>query len=591
MRRASLLFGVALLAGACAQAGAPRSVLLITLDTTRADRIGCYGRADAGTENIDALAARGLFFTRALTPVPITLPAHTSLMTASPPPYHGVRDNGAFVADERLETLAESFSAAGFSTAAFVSAFPLTERFGLDQGFDVFEEPRGRGAEARNMNEERGDVATSKALAWLGNLEPNEPFFVWVHLFDPHFPYEPPAPFDTRFFEDPYQGEIAFADQQVGRLLDALDKSGRSGSTLVALTADHGESLGEHGELSHSALVYDGTLRVPLVLAGPGVPEIGAVEGTVGLVDLAPTLLELAGLEVGDFVYHGGRSLVTDLRGGSVASEPVYFESVYSRLHYGWSELYGVEEDGWKYTLAPGAEAAELFDVRRGEAEDLLDDKQERGRQLAALLAALRRALAPVTPFESRPGLTAGSEGTDTLAALEALGYVGIDLEAEAVESPGLDPRRAITAVEAGSHVRAYLERGDLESAQAEFELVRAIDPDGVLAAEGAGMIALKEAHSGGAFGPAVAAFARATELSPGRRALWAWRAEAEIGAGELEAALASCSRALALAPPTDELRSLWKRLGSEVERRAKVADESGHAEEAARLRALAALD
>jgi len=568
MRRVRSLFFAAALCVSCAPSSAPKSVLLITLDTTRADRIGCYGRPNAGTDNIDALAARGLFFERALTPVPLTLPAHASLMTASPPPYHGVRDNGLFVVDERLETLAERLRAEGLTTAAFISAFPLESQFGLDQGFAVYDEQSLSSVSAETMHERRGDEVVSSALAWLGNLEDDEPFFLWVHLFDPHFPYAPPAPFDERFRGDAYQGEIAFADSQVGRLFEALDRAGRTDSTLVAVTADHGESLGEFGEVSHGHLLYDGTQHIPMVLAGPGVPAVGAVGGSVGLVDLAPTLLELLGLEPGAFTSHGGRSLAADLASAQVPAAPVYLESIYPRLHDGWSELYGIESAGWKYVVAPGAQsedgapAAELFDLRSGETRDLIATEPARAAKLAAMLTGLRKSLTAAPPFASRPGLTSDGSGSDALAALESLGYVGLDLEAVATDLPGLDPRRVIHAAVAANHLRSYLERKDLVHADAKLTEIEALDPDGILAAESRALLALAR----GDLDAALLSLTRATDLAPGRRGLWQRRAEVERSKGDLVAALQSAHKAYTLAPPTERIKVLWSQLEREAE-------------------------
>jgi arylsulfatase A-like enzyme len=232
LRRATVL-GVAALA-ACARAPEPRSILLVTLDTTRADRLGCYGRADAGTPVIDALAAAGVRFERAYTVAPITLPAHATILTGAPPPVHGLRDNGLAALEEEAVTLAEVARAAGLRTAACVSAFPLDRVFGLAQGFEHYGDvaddaaPAGAG----QVRERRADETVAEAREWLATLAPGEPFFLWVHLFDPHHPYDPPAEHARRFPDDPYQGEIAFVDQAVGELLAALDAAGRRTGTV-----------------------------------------------------------------------------------------------------------------------------------------------------------------------------------------------------------------------------------------------------------------------------------------------------------------------------------------------------------------------
>jgi arylsulfatase A-like enzyme len=272
-------------AGVLGQAARPRSVLLISVDTLRADRLGSYGYAAAATPVLDALAARGLRFTQATTTVPLTLPAHTSLMTGTFPTFSGVRDNGGFYVDDSLTTLAETLKGAGYRTGGFVGAFVLDGRWGIAQGFDTyyddfdlskFDLEAGLDAAQRP-----GSEVVDHALAWL-DTEREQPFFAWVHLYDPHAPYRAPEAFRSRFpasQSGAYDAEIAATDEQIGRLLAALQASGRLESTLVVVVADHGESLGEHGELQHGFFVYDAAMHVQLIIAGPGVEPDGAGQG------------------------------------------------------------------------------------------------------------------------------------------------------------------------------------------------------------------------------------------------------------------------------------------------------------------------
>lgn len=543
--RAALLLGACLLS-ACGQESRRSSVLLITLDTTRADRIGAYGRDSAGTDHIDALAARGVFFERAITPVPITLPAHTSLMTGSLPVFHGVRDNGLFMVDPGLDTLAEVFGSEGFRTAAFISALPLEADFGLDQGFEVYDQMRPAPGDMVGMHDRRGDQTTDRALDWLADLDSDEDFFLWVHLFDPHFPYAAPDEF-AQAHADAYQAEIAFADGQVGRLLEQLGSDGRLGATVIAVTADHGESLGEHGEDTHGHLVFDSTQRVPMVLAGPSVPKTGRVKGAVGLMDLAPTLLDLVGL--GGMDEHGARSLMAAMAAGQAASEAVYVETVLPRLHTGWSELYGVELDGWRYVWAPGADAGELYELARDEALDVAAGNPERVVQMAALLERVQSE-ASVGAFEGRIGEL---ESGDVIAGLEGLGYVGIDLEAEVTGGVGLDPRRVMGARTAAERARQAVERGDFAQARLELDGIRALDPKGVLMAEFEGILAMGEER----FEDARAGFQRAVDLAPGRRGLWVQLAMSQSALAQYDAALANCRHALSMAPATQRIQSL----------------------------------
>ena len=280
----------------------PRSVLLISIDTLRADRLGSYGYAGAATPVLDGLAARGLRFARAATTVPLTLPAHTSLMTGTFPSFNGVRDNGSFYADDKLTTIAETLQARGYRTGAFVAAFVLDRRWGLAQGFDHFFDDfdlsRFEMSAGLDAAQRPGPEVIDKTVAWLDD-DRNRPFFAWVHLYDPHSPYAPPEPYRSRFpatAQGAYDGEVAATDAQVGRLLQHLEASGRLASTLVVVVGDHGESLGEHGEQQHGFFVYDAAVRIPLIMAGPGVPSRVITE-QVRIVDVMPTVLAALSLE------------------------------------------------------------------------------------------------------------------------------------------------------------------------------------------------------------------------------------------------------------------------------------------------------
>jgi len=272
------------------------NLLLVTIDTLRADHVGVYGAANARTPTLDALATRGVRFEHAQSPVPLTGPSHATILTGLYPPRHGVRDNIVFPLDPRHKTLASRLKTEGYRTAAFVGAYPVAAAFGFRQGFDTFSENfkespiPGAGAQ-RPANEVVDDT-----LGWLA--KPGDgPFFLWMHLYDPHAPYDPPEPYRTEFAGRLYDGEVAFADTQLGRVFDWLRSSGHDADTVVAVLADHGESLGEHGELTHAVLIYEATLHVPFLLAGPGVPRGTTVSARVTTVDVAPTLLRLLGRE------------------------------------------------------------------------------------------------------------------------------------------------------------------------------------------------------------------------------------------------------------------------------------------------------
>ena len=561
-KRAWLCAALAGLAS-CGKDAGPRSVLLVTFDTTRADRIGCYGQPNAGTPTIDALAARGVRFARALTPVPITLPAHASLMTASDPPYHGVRDNGTYRVAPELNTLAERLQSEGLRTAAFVSALPLESEFGLNQGFDYFDENRGGAGRDEHMHERRAEDTIERATIWLSDVQADEGFFMWVHLFDPHYPYAAPGEVDPA--HDAYQAEISYADRQLGRLIAELEREGRLANTAIVMTADHGESLGEHGEISHGHLLYDGTQHIPLVMAGPEIETPRVIQGAVSLIDIAPTVTDWLGFDAPEFKRHGGRSLLSLLQGAPEASlvhSAIYMETQLPRLHSGWSELVGVEQGGWQLVHAPATGRSEWLDVRGGQAvvavsqgDDNLpaQDLVPGAKLLRATLEDLLATLPPSTPFQSR-ALEIGDE--EVLAGLEALGYLGISHEAIAESSVSLpDPRLQIGARAAAERLRHFLDLNQLTEAREQLAILRSIDPGGQLDAEFSGLVALAETPPD--YAAARTAYDRATTLAPGRRNLWVQLASCQMELDDPDGALLSIQRAKALAPPSERILAL----------------------------------
>lgn len=407
---------LAVLAGCIAGSPVPPNVLLVSIDTLRADRLGCYGAGAAETPAIDGLARDGVRFDKAYSPLPLTLPAHWTLHTGLQPWRHGVVDNGMVLRHPAAPTLAESFSAAGYDTAAFVAAFVLNRTFGLDRGFARYDDgPDGeRALELPLHTTAPADERVDSALAWLHQPR-DRPFFLWLHLFDPHAPYEPPVGFRSRFSARPYDGEVAFVDTQVARLLAALDRLGANEDTIVVLVSDHGESLGEHGEQTHGVLLYDSTLRVPLIVRSPTSGKGKVRRDPATLADVAPTVRALAGLEPVEGLE--GR----DLFGGQW-TEPrklaAISESPERRL--GWASLIAIRDGNWKYIGGPRPELYRLADDP-GERRDLALVEPERRRGLAfderTVEAQLRTRLAA--------GDAPSSDGDDeTRARIEALGYV-----------------------------------------------------------------------------------------------------------------------------------------------------------------------
>jgi len=389
------------------------SVLLISIDTLRPDALGAYGRANAGTPWIDRLAAAGVRFANAHAHNVVTLASHSNMLSGRYPFEHGVRDNSGFRFPKDVPTLATLLKERGYATGAFVSAFVLDARFGLDRGFDVYDDRLG-GAEARGefvVPERHAQKTVAAAIAWLARAG-SAPRFVFLHLYEPHFPYEPPEPYRSRYASEPYQGEVAAADEALGPLLGPLLAEGERGRFLIVLTGDHGESLGRHGEMTHGIFGYEETLHVPLILYCPRLVAPRVVTDPVRHVDLVPTLLDALALPAPAGL--SGRSLWPLAFGRRLEPAPLYFESLSSSLNRGWAPLYGVLADGLKYVDLP---EPELYDVRADPAEQ---------HNLASRQPAdLERLKAVLGRFRARDhGISRVAEEKEALERLRALGYV-----------------------------------------------------------------------------------------------------------------------------------------------------------------------
>ncbi len=394
-------------------------MLILTVDTLRADRLPAYGRTDLKTPAIDSLAARGVLFERCETATPLTLPSHTTLFSGTLPIHHGVRDNGALTVPKDLPLLAELFQARGYATAAFVSAFVLDSRWKLNRGFDVyfdqFDTRKENLLSIGDIERSAGNTMDA-ALDWLKDRDARKPFLLWVHLFDPHAPYAPPPPFSEEYRDRPYLGEIAYADSQIGRLLAFLAEQGLAGKTAVVFAGDHGESLGEHGEDGHGFFAYEATLHVPLIVTPPGSGKAMRRPEIVSLVDVLPTLVALAGLERPALLQ--GRSLVPLLSGGRLEPRPAYSETYYPRIHFGWSALAALD-DG-RYKLIESSDP-ELYDLAAdpSEKENLAGRDRERylamKRQLASLTAGWAKS-----PLNAQPAVS----DPESVRKLASLGYL-----------------------------------------------------------------------------------------------------------------------------------------------------------------------
>jgi choline-sulfatase len=474
----SALLALLLATCGCSRERAPRhpSLVLITLDTLRADHLGCYGDRQAITPWLDRLAGEGARFANVSSAVPLTLPSHTSLLTGLLPPHHGLRNNGAGGLRPGTATLATLLAGAGYRTGAFLGAFVLDHRFGLNQGFAVYDDEieRDPNADFALEAERPGREVVDRALAWLAK-DDGRPFFLWVHLYDAHAPYTPAPAWAARHPGRPYDGEISGVDEQVGRVLEALKRQGLEDKTAVAVAADHGEGLGEHGELTHGLLLYEPTLHVPLLLRAPWALKPRVVETPLSLVDLAPTLAGLLGHPFPGAL--DGRDLSRELlAGGEPAPREVYAETRYPAT-FGWSPLSALRRRDLKYISAPGPE---LYDLRRDPREganllakpgDATLGKPDPARGFAQRLAAIEAGAV------QGPSQAADAE---TKAKLASLGYVAASpAPSTRAAAPGSspDPKTMVDLFQRFEAANTKLTGGDAAAAIGELAALVAADP------------------------------------------------------------------------------------------------------------------
>ncbi|GJM20735.1 MAG: hypothetical protein DHS20C15_06500 [Planctomycetota bacterium] len=576
LSRSIALSVLAALSVACGGGPAAPSVLIVSLDTTRADRLGSYGRRQAATPVLDALAARGVRFERAYSVAPITLPAHTSLHTGLVPPVHGLRDNGAFRLDPAAHTAAEHFAAAGWRTAAFVASFPLESSFGLDQGFEVYDDVFGERAPGAPYDERPAESVVDAALAWLPQVEPHEPVFLWTHFFDPHRPWR--APGASGDDDRAYQAEIAHADAQLGRLLDGLAAAGRDEQLHVVVVADHGEGLGEHGEATHAVLVHDATLRIPLLIAGPGVARGLRVAQPVSIVDVLPTLAALHDLPALQGVQGRDLAPAWDQRG--LPARAVYGESLYPERHHGWSRLHTWIDADTKLVVAPSSERRwQLFDLGDDPAElhDLVDTRNDDARRLARELDAWTARLPAPLSLSAPEG-----EAADIAERLAALGYVGSE---DAPQELGRHPEEMTGLLLLYHTGRSAARNGQLARAEQILQQLDALEADGLSALEVRAEMALAR----GASDPAQLAlagelFLQATQRSPTRKSFWRGLSKVQLALGDRVAALESFEQALLVATPTQELLDEHEAQLADLKRAAFAHEDAGEHADAQRL-------
>lgn len=448
--------------------------IIVTVDTLRADRIGCYGYTEVSTPTMDLWAQRGVKFEKCIAQTPLTLPSHTSLLTGTYPAFHGVRDNGGFLVPPELKTLAELFKDKAYATAGFVASYVLDSKWGLNQGFDFyydrFDLSQYKSISLGNV-QRRGNEVIDQALPWLEEHK-DTPFFAWIHLYDPHTPYDPPSPFKEQYPDRPYVGEIAYTDSQLARLWQFMEETDLVENTILIFASDHGESLGEHQESAHGFFIYQEAVHVPLILVTPFQSLFGLSRTTpVSLVDILPTILDMAEIPIPPEVQ--GQSLLPQLFEEREDPEAfAYCETYYPRFHYGWSELTSVQDSRFKLIVAP---RLELYDLRNDPEEsfNLLETEAADVRRLKDLIDAFIEETE-----EDAFKLDYTQMDEDARQRLAALGYVGTITDASLEGKKLGDPKDKITIFNQLSEAREIGLERRFEEAVLMVEKIIEEDPD-----------------------------------------------------------------------------------------------------------------
>ena len=513
------------------------NILLLTLDTTRADHLGCYGDAGARTPNLDRLAREGVRFSRVTCPAPLTLPSHCSIMSGLYPLAHGVRNNGHDL-PSGVRTLAEILKGHGYATAAFVSAFSVDSRFGIGRGFDVYDDTFQARSPLKSTNaERRAEETFGRFSRWLdGNWRKR--FFAWVHYYDPHLPYDPPSPYKEEFAARPYDGEIAYMDHYVGAVVDRLSEKGILEKTLIVVAGDHGEGLGDKVETGHGIFLYEETLRVPLVFSNAGIfRRPRTVEGLVRLIDVAPTVLEIAGLG-GEGAGMQGRSLLPWLRGKTDEDLDAVVESFYPRENFGWSELVGLVSGRWKFIQAP---RPELYDLAAdpGETADLFASAPAEAREMAR---KLEENLLRLASGAASPGGTAGLRASDR-ERLRSLGYVNFAPAKPGAAAP--DPKDKIELLKLVQGAQAYEMNGQWPEAERVYAEIVAEIPDSPESYVNLAIVQARQSR----FDLAIETLVRGVARMPDSESLLVRLGHTYLVAGKAREALETMDKVLALNP------------------------------------------
>ena len=565
--------------------------MLVSIDTCRADRLNCYGYARKTTPNLDLLAQDGVLFKSAITPIPQTLPAHTSMLTGTYPPVHGVRLNDGYHVSDSNVTLSEILEAVGYQTAAFVGGYPLDSSFGLDQGFQTYDDRFPGAGEPGAENERLAEDVNRSAESWL-EKHTEKPFFMFVHYYDLHNPYAPPAPFSTTYSDDPYSGELAYVDRCIGQLIDMLKARGTYDDTLFIVTGDHGEGLLEHGERQHGFLAFQSTLHVPLIIR---VPKGGArgiqVSQPVSLVDIVPTVLDLIGLDTPSRVQG------TDLRGylegtpARVIQRPLYAETLWP-VSYGCSPLYALVDGEWKYILSS---KPELYNLTRdgGEVTNLVDQQPQISEGLRTKLVAMQESMNASGPSQAGAG-----PDEEALQRLESLGYVGggaVEASGGKVDANREAPIDFVPVFERLQAAVGMMAEARYREAQEELSKLVALRPDFYIAYFQLGVLAQHEHRSDEAarnFSKAVSILKKMGDdtaqspLDSHNRDYWMVRCRTELGCellnqGKLDEAIAEFQNALHVDP---RFCRAYVGIGAALQQKGKVDEAVAQFEEALKI-------
>lgn len=512
------------------------SVVMVTLDTTRADRLGSYGSTAGLTPFLDGLAEHGVVFENAQAVAPITLPSHASMMTGLYPIKHQVRNNGMFVLGDEIETLAEVFSENGYATGAFISAQVLVARYGLDQGFDVYDDDLSQARKTGQtvVPSRRGNVTLEAAKRWLATVPEDKPVFLWLHLYDAHAPYDPPGNFRSRFPGDPYGGEIAFVDAVVADLVATLGQSGRLDDTVLTVLGDHGEGLGEHGENTHGFLLHQATIHVPWILTTPATDQPIRVVDPVSITDLSPLLTTLVNLRTPNQDRSDGRLPFRE-RDATRPERTLYFEAMLPMFQYGWSELRGVRSGQWELHAGTRnelfnmeADPRQLTNMAENEPLELENSSRLLDEFVEADQGLNVDAALELPPAERE--------------ALEALGYVA---NTSPVRRSPPDPRDLVTGHVRVERAQQHLAAGEFEEALANLDIMLERDPENLAALSLKGNVYIAM----GNLDRAEEAFRRCLEIDPGN-------SDVVVGLCRIEAMRGRQERVIELARIGRETRS-----------------------------------